>query len=137
MINQLLLPELREAIALEDMKSLASFCEILHPSIIADMIHDLGDPSFYDRAFRHVDAEHRAIKRDGIEGIFAPQWRYRHAGPIHRATGPTVRSASPIGLIDIGRAGILLPELASPLKSNQANVPAACFLLMWCLRIFP
>lgn len=59
MLNQLLLPELREAIETDDMPSLASFIEILHPSLVVEMIHDLDDPSFYSRAFRHIDVEDR------------------------------------------------------------------------------
>ena len=59
-LNQLLLPELREAIEAEDMASLASFCEILHPSIVAEMLHDLEDPDVYPRVFKHVEAANRA-----------------------------------------------------------------------------
>lgn len=60
MINQLLLPELREAVESEDMNALASFCEILHPSLIAEMLHDLEDPSVYGRVFKHIEAANRA-----------------------------------------------------------------------------
>jgi magnesium transporter len=60
MINQLLLPELREAIESEDMTSLDSFCEILHPSAIADMLQELEDPTVYSHIFKRVQAHNRA-----------------------------------------------------------------------------
>ena len=49
-----------EAIESEDMTSLASFCEILHPSIIADMLQELNDPTVYSRVFKHAQANNRA-----------------------------------------------------------------------------
>lgn len=59
MLHQLLLPELREAIESQDVTSLASFCEVLHPQIIAEMLSELGDHEFFERAFRHIPVEHR------------------------------------------------------------------------------
>lgn len=60
MVHQLLLPELREAIDTDDMKMVASFCEILHPSIIAEMLHELDEPDAYRRVFHHIDAANGA-----------------------------------------------------------------------------
>lgn len=60
MLHQLLLPELREAIEAQDVDSLASFCEVLHPQIIAEMLSELGDREFFEKTFRHITTEHRA-----------------------------------------------------------------------------
>lgn len=60
MINKLLLPELREAIDADDMTTLTSFCEVLHPSLVAELLEELEDPSVYPHVFRKVESHYRA-----------------------------------------------------------------------------
>lgn len=60
MLHQLLLPELREAVEDGDFDSLKSFCEVLHPQIVAEMLYELGDIDLFRRLFKHVDTPNRA-----------------------------------------------------------------------------
>jgi magnesium transporter len=67
MVHQLLLPELREAIDTDDMKMVASFCEILHPSIIAEMLQEIDEPDAYRRVFHQIDSANGARLFEYIE----------------------------------------------------------------------
>lgn len=55
MLERLLLPELREAVSTGDWKALAELCNIIHPSIIAQMLVHLEDDELEWATFEHID----------------------------------------------------------------------------------